>query len=102
MRLEAEEAAHGWPGPPWRSQAPYDSRSRGLGWELAPRLQSEESEVLFPIYEVRSQGSWEVLTEPATLGGARTLGSSLHIISQQAVQSEKHHIKEYSLCDITS
>lgn len=76
-------------------------RSRGLGWELAPRLQSGNPEVLFPIYEVRSQGSWEVLTEPATLGGAEPLESSLHIISQQAVQSEKH-IKEYSLCDITS
>ena len=83
-------------------QALYDTRSWGLGWELASRLQSEESEVLFSIYEVRSQGSWEVLMEPAALGGASTLGSSLQIISQQAGQSEKHHIKEYSLCDVTS
>lgn len=39
-------------------QALYDTQSRGLGWELASRLQSEESEVLFSIYEVRAAGKY--------------------------------------------
>lgn len=63
------------------SAPPQDTQSWCLGWELASCFQSEESDVLLSVYEVRSQGSWEVLMEPAALGEARTLGSSLQIIS---------------------
>ena len=91
MTWEAKEAAQTWLGPPWlspgkgwRFQCPPDAQS----WCLA-----EDSAVLLSVYEVRSQSSWEILMEPATLGEART-SESLNHSRQLKVKSQQ--IKEYS------